>query len=396
MDILQKREDTVAGDATGRNDRDVCIVVYGHILFGVGACRRRLDKVDDCRKGSVYVPCRLRADDDTRADGPADLGRRTRQRVLGAKGAILGSVHGFGEIHGPDQGMLSDNNDLGLGLIMVLPLIFYHWHLATNRHIRRGLMVFGFLVTLGVLLTYSRGALLGVCAMGTALWLRSRAKFATGFLIAAVVVSVYNFAPRQWTQRMESIQNYDEDGSATGRINMWKTSIRIAELHPLTGGGFRVTFWPEITNDMLRGTDLPRLTKPRATHSIYFDVLSEQGWIGLTLFLVIIAYSFANCAWLIRRTRGRPDLAWANLLGRMGQAVLVGYATAGAFASQAYLDEYWCIIFIFDAARRLVAREVVVPAGNFAAAPWVRPRVSQQGIGAGGIVARSAERVEHE
>jgi len=314
----------------------------------------------------------------------------------GAKGAILGSIHGFGEIHGPDQGMLSDNNDLGLGLIMVLPLIFYHWHLATNRHIRRGLMVFGFLVTVGVLLTYSRGALLGVCAMGTAFWLRSRAKFATGFLIAAVVVSVYNFAPRQWTQRMESIQNYDEDGSATGRINMWKTSIRIAELHPLTGGGFRVTFWPVITNDMLRNTDLPRLTKARATHSIYFDVLSEHGWIGLTLFLVIGAYSFANCAWLIRQSRNRPDLAWANLLGRMGQAVLVGYATAGAFASQAYLDEYWCIIFIFDAARRLVAREVVVPAGNFAAAPWVRPRVSQQGIGAGGIVARSAERVEHE
>jgi len=257
-------------------------------------------------------------------------------------------------------------------------------------------MVFGFLVTVGVLMTYSRGALLGVCAMGTALWLRSRAKFATGFLIAAVVVSVYNFAPRQWTQRMESIQNYDEDGSATGRINMWKTSIRIAELHPLTGGGFRVTFWPVITNDMLRNTDLPRLTKARATHSIYFDVLSEHGWIGLTLFLVIGAYSFANCAWLIRQSRNRPDLAWANLLGRMGQAVLVGYATAGAFASQAYLDEYWCIIFIFDAARRLVAREVVVPAGNFAAAPWVRPRVSQQGIGAGGIVARSAERVEHE
>ena len=314
----------------------------------------------------------------------------------GAKGAILGSVHGFSEIHGPDQGMLSDNNDLGLGLIMVLPLIFYHWHLATNRHIRRGLMVFGFLVTVGVLMTYSRGALVGVCAMGTVFWLRSRAKFATGLLIAAVALSVYNFAPRQWTERMQSIQNYDEDGSATGRINMWKTSIRIAELHPLTGGGFRVTFWPEITNDMLRGTDLPRLTKPRATHSIYFDVLSEQGWIGLTLFLVIVAYSFANCAWLIRQSRNRPDLAWANLLGRMGQAVLVGYAMAGAFASQAYLDEYWCIIFIFDAARRLVAREVVVPPGNFAAAPWMRPRLPQQAIASGGILVRSAEHLEHE
>lgn len=310
----------------------------------------------------------------------------------GAKGAILGSLHGFSQIHGPDGGMLADNNDLGLGLVMVLPLIFYQWHLATNRHLRRGLMIFGFLVTVGVLLTYSRGALVGVCAMGTIFWLRSRAKFATALLIAAVAVSAYNFAPRVWLERMESIQNYQDDDSAMGRINMWKTAMRIAELHPLTGGGFRVTFWPVVTNDMLRGTDLPRLTKARAEHSIYFDVLSEHGWIGLALFLMIGVYSSYNCAWLIRRSRERPDLAWANLLGRMGQAVLVGYATAGAFASQAYLDEYWCVIFIFDAARRLVASEMTAPAGAFAAARWVPPRLPQPAVSRG-MLAKSEERL---
>jgi probable O-glycosylation ligase (exosortase A-associated) len=308
----------------------------------------------------------------------------------GAKGAILGSLHGFGTIHGPDGGMLADNNDLGLGLIMVLPLIFYHWHLAANRHVRRGLMIFGFLVTVGVLLTYSRGALLGVCAMGAVFWLRSRAKFATALLIAVIAVSVFTFAPREWTQRMESIQNYQDDGSAMGRINMWKVAMRIVELHPLTGGGFRVTFWPVVTNDMLRGTDLPRLTKPRAEHSIYFDVLSEHGWIGAILFVVIGAYSFSNCMWLVRQSRNRPDLAWANLLGRMGQAVLVGYATAGTFLSQAYLDEYWCIIFIFDAARRLAAKEI--EASAVVTVPWVRPLVHQQAMSRG-MLARSGERL---
>jgi len=113
---------------------------------------------------------------------------------------------------------------------------------------------------------------------------------------------------------------------------------------------------------MLRGTDLPRLTLPRAVHSIYFDALSEHGWVGLALFLMIGMYSWINCSWLIRNSRDRSDLEWANFLGRMGQAVLVGYATAGAFASQAYLDEYWCIIFIFEAARRVVARSIAFPA----------------------------------
>jgi putative inorganic carbon (hco3(-)) transporter len=309
----------------------------------------------------------------------------------GVKGGILGALNGFSKIHGPDQGMLSDNNDLGLGLVLILPLLFYHWHLATNRHLRRGLLIMGFLVTVGVFLTYSRGALVGICAMGVVFWLRSRAKLATGLLILLVAGSVYSFAPSEWFQRMGTIQTYEQDESAESRINLWRISLRIVELHPVIGGGFRVTYWPTITNNMLRGTDLPRLTKPRTPHSIYFEPLSEHGWIGLALFLMIGAYSWFNCSWLIRHSRGRADLAWANLLGRMGQPVLVGYATAGAFASQTYLDEYWCIIFVFDAARRLVAREIAIPAGAFAPAPSIRQPVlgttpavvsrSDQGLG---------------
>jgi probable O-glycosylation ligase (exosortase A-associated) len=286
--------------------------------------------------------------------------------IWGVKGALMSILHGGSQIHGPDGGMLADNNDFGLGLILILPLLFYQWHRATNRHLRRGLMLMGFLVTLAVFFTYSRGALVGVCAMGAVFWLRSRAKFTTGLLIAGLAFSLYTFAPEQWFKRMGSIETYQDDGSAMSRIHLWQVSLRIAELHPITGGGFRVTFWPTVANNMLRGTDLQRLTKPRAAHSIYFDVLSEHGWVGLLIFLMIFGYSWINCVWLVRRSRRRPDLAWANLLGRMGQAVLAGYATAGAFASQAYLDEYWCIIFIFQAARRLVARELA-PVGALAA-----------------------------
>jgi probable O-glycosylation ligase (exosortase A-associated) len=281
----------------------------------------------------------------------------------GVKGAIGGLLHGGARIQGPPGGAISDNNDFGLALIMVLPLLLYLWHFARNRWLRHGLILMGFLITVAAILTYSRGAFVGLCVMALILMIRSRAKLLTGILIIAVVSFIYNFAPEDadhgggWFSRMGTIENYEQDGSAAGRIYLWKVALQIAEQRPFVGGGFRVTFWPEVTNRLLVGTNLPDLTKPRAVHSIYFDALSEHGYVGLALFLMITIYSWFNCSWLIRHSRDQPNLDWANLLGRMGHGVIVAYWIAGAFASQAYLDEYWCVVFLFDAARRIVARE---------------------------------------
>jgi hypothetical protein len=141
---------------------------------------------------------------------------------------------------------------------------------------------------------------------------------------------------------------------------------------------------------MLAGTTIPRLTVGRAAHSIYFDVLSEHGWVGFAIFLMIAVYAWRACTSLIRNSRDRPDLAWANLLGRMGQAVLVGYWTSGAFQSLAYFDEYWCIVFVFEAARRVVAGDGTASAGALGAASSTRLPIPRPAIGAAmGIDERS-------
>ena len=291
--------------------------------------------------------------------------------IWGVKGAISVAVHGgIGPpgIHGPEGGVTSDNNEFGIALIMILPLLFYQWHIATNRNIRRGLMVVGFLISMAVIFTYSRGAFLGLTAMGAVFWLRSRAKLATALLVLTVALAVYSFVPQAWFDRMATINDPENP-----RLWIWQVCLRIAELHPIFGGGFRVTFWPGVANTMLVGTDLKMLTTPRAAHSIWLDALSEHGWPGLVLFAAIAGYSLFSCSWLIRISRGRPDFAWANLLGRMGQSSLVGFWVSGSFASLAYFDEYWCIIFIFDAARRIVATQIANPVNALRVAPAIAP-----------------------
>jgi hypothetical protein len=115
-----------------------------------------------------------------------------------------------------------------------------------------------------------------------------------------------------------------------------------------------------MVNPLLHG--IPRMPVGRDMHSIYVNALSEHGWIGLALFLTIAGCSWINCSLLIRQSRGRPDLAWTNLLGRMAQATLIGYLTAGAFLSQTYFRRI-LVCNIFDAARRVVSREIATAAG---------------------------------
>src|SRR6516225_8881797 len=301
----------------------------------------------------------------------------------GVKGSISFPLHGGGSgIHGPDGGITAGNNEFGVALVMLLPLVFYLWHIAVDRRLRHGLMVMGFLLALATVFTYSRGALLGVAAMAVLLWLRTPAKRSMGLAIVVFAAAIYAFAPQSWFTRMETIETYENDSSAMGRINIWKACLRIAELRPVVGGGFRVTYDMNIINGMLQGTTIPRFDKGRAAHSIYFDVLSEHGWVGLALFVMIAVYAWRSCSWLIRNSRDRPDLGWANLLGRMGQATLAGFYIAGAFQSLAYFDEYWGIIFIFEAARRAVAGEIATPVGALAVAPSTRSLMPHRRIGA--------------
>jgi hypothetical protein len=50
-----------------------------------------------------------------------------------------------------------------------------------------------------------------------------------------------------------------------------------------------------------------------------------------------------------------------------------------AVASQAYLDEYWCMIFIFDPARRLVSKQLA-PTGAFGPVRPVGSPVPQRAL----------------
>ena len=81
-------------------------------------------------------------------------------------------------------------------------------------------------------------------------------------------------------------------------------------------------------------------------HSIYFEVLGEHGWIGLTIFLSLVLTALLTCSRIVKLWRDRPDLKWASDLAKMMQVCPVGYAAAGTFLNLATFDLFYHILTI--------------------------------------------------
>lgn len=248
-----------------------------------------------------------------------------------------------------------DNNHLAMVLLMVVPLLYFLYLYTRSFWVRNGLLFTILLMVLAVVATNSRGGLLGLCAV--ALWLvyRSRRRFVGALLIVAGAALVVYLAPDSWMDRMDTIQNAESDGSFRGRLEAWRVSAAIAHEHPFFGGGLRSvqspTVWLEFVDapSFLGFIDIPpNAGVGRAAHSIWFEVLGDQGFIGLFIFsgLIINAFFVARSVRRLVKRNG-PSERWAADLGNLITVSMVAYIVTGSALSAAYFElPYVCMMLL--------------------------------------------------
>lgn len=276
---------------------------------------------------------------------------------FGAKGGVFSLMTG-GQylIMGPPYSFISENNTLGLALIMVLPLMRYLFSETPNRLVRVGLLGLMVLTALSIATSYSRGAFLAACAMVLLLWLKGPHKVRTAAALLLLIPAILAFMPEKWYERMQTIQTFEQDVSAMGRINAWGFALNLALDRPLVGGGY-LAFTPALFEQYA-----PQPDDFHDAHSIYFEVLGEHGFVGLALFLALLFATFRLAGRIVRETKARPDLSWAKNLAAMVQASVVGYAVGGAFLGLAYFDLYYHLVALAVLLNRHVAETSSTPA----------------------------------
>lgn len=260
----------------------------------------------------------------------------------GIKGGIFTVASGGSSIvWGPEGSYIEGNNEVALAFITIIPIMFFLVQVSTNKWIKRGMLATMALCAMAALGSYSRGALIGMAAMLLFLWWKSPKKALMGMVMVLLIPVGIAFMPAKWTERMDTINTYQQDSSAMGRINAWKMATNLALDRPLVGGGFAI--W----NGNIFARYAPVPADVHAAHSIYFQALGEHGFVGLGLYLALAILTIKRCMWLNRVTAKRDDLKWASQLATMVQVSMLGFAVGGAFLSLVYYDvPYYLIALI--------------------------------------------------
>lgn len=259
---------------------------------------------------------------------------------FGVKGGLYTlRTAGGGMVLGPPGSFITGNTEIALALVMIIPLLYFLYQTTPHPWLKRGLMVSMGLCALAAVGTQSRGGLVAIAAMSVLLWWRAPHKLRNFVIFAFLAATIWSFMPQSWHERMGTIQTYEEDASAMGRIYAWETTLNVANNH-FMGGGYYI-YHPTVFDVYAPYAGERRFDSSiaRAAHSIYFQVIGEHGYLGFLLFMLFWFLGW-RVATRLRRggTQDNPDDRWMYLFAGMAQVALVGYFTGAAFLSLAYWD----------------------------------------------------------
>jgi probable O-glycosylation ligase (exosortase A-associated) len=193
-----------------------------------------------------------------------------------------------------------------------------------------------------------------VCAgvLGVLMLRSVKHRFLYAGLAGVALLAAIPFLPQSYTERMETLGNTEGDQSASTRVQVWMWTLDYVKAKPL-GGGFEAYLGNKFTYETKqvvgtgnnRTIDYEVVTdQARAYHSSYFEMLGEQGWPGLFLWLLLQGlglWQMERIRWRFGRNKGEEGgedgrASWQWGLATALQQAQVVYLVGALFVGIAY------------------------------------------------------------
>ena len=254
--------------------------------------------------------------------------------------------------------VIGDNNYLALAILMLLPFFLYLFKYSVVPIARLGIAGLGSLLFIGFVATNSRGGLIGLAVLVLIMIGKSKRKGLSILAVMAVAGGLLVVAPSSWLDRMDTIKSANTDGSFMSRVASWKLNSIVALDRPFLGGGYSAledgrvyrAYLPQFGMLDFIPSELP--AGVLAAHSIYFQALGDVGFIGLGIFLAMLAAGLYNVTRIRIMCRGNNQLMWAADLAVAFQLSLAAYLVCGAALSAAYFEILYIQLTLLSILRR--------------------------------------------
>lgn len=254
--------------------------------------------------------------------------------------AISNSINGIGLVEGTrvtigrDIGsMLGDPNDLAL--VLMFPMAFAISQATTkgiptmHRFIGAAACI---ILLYAVIATQSRGGLLGsIAVLGIFALSIIRSKVTLISLGAIAAVGLY-FAAGISDRASGGAAEAGIDASAMGRLYAWEAAFKMALDNPLTGVGLNNFY----SNYFFYSPHWDGLN--HAVHSTWFGVLAETGFLGLTVFIILIGSLLITARKTLKQIKATGNSVNPILYSSAFAvyAGLIGTIVSGTFLTQGF------------------------------------------------------------
>lgn len=281
--------------------------------------------------------------------------------VIGGSFAFFGLKNGLATlasggsmyiIRGPG-GLLEDNNDFALALAMAIPIFVGIATSETNPYYSKTMRLMVPMTLLSVFATRSRGGFLSV-VFGTLvmIWRSKNRIMGLGLLGAAGFVGVVGLSSTGIFDRLQTLKNVEEDGSAQGRLRAWAVAWRMVEDKPIFGVGFNqfqrnYQYYGARVNERADGS--------RVTHNAYLQIWSECGTPAFLSYVGLMILSILAVQRLRRDAKRIYERSWILSYCTAFEAMMLTFMLGSTFLNRAHFDliyHYFAIIIVFEKVAR--------------------------------------------
>ena len=231
-----------------------------------------------------------------------------------------------------------DNNCFGVSLVTVLgPALALM--ISSRTWVLRGLAALAAALILHTtLLTFSRGAMIGLLAIAVAAFvIMPKRPRHLGALALTIAVTLWFTGPELWDRYATAFAPAAErDASAESRVDLWRDCLKVIDQYPIFGVG--PANWRVVAANY-------GWSEGKSAHSVWMETAAEVGVPGSLLLLAFFGIA-AIKLWPIARTRVTEANRYQVILASGVVLSIVGFSVAGQFVSVPGLEVPYYIVML--------------------------------------------------